>query len=80
MPEPDPHAKVVRLTTASDPQQAARWQQALQAEGVRCHVVGEYLGGLEGPPPGYLGPELWVREDDLSRARAILARQGGSGA
>jgi hypothetical protein len=31
--------RVVRLATASNPQEAALWQQALEAEGIRCRVV-----------------------------------------
>ena len=40
---------VVRLVTASNPQEAHLWQQALAEEGIRAEVVGEYLeAGLDG--------------------------------
>ena len=36
--------RIVRLAAASNPQEAAQWRQALEAEGIRCRVVGEMLG------------------------------------
>lgn len=65
--------EVVRLVTASNPQQAHLWRQALEDQGIRCRVVGEYLGGFAVVPPGYPVPELWVRQEDAERAQAILA-------
>ena len=34
---------LVRLATAVNPFQAHSWQQALQEEGIRCQVLGDYL-------------------------------------
>lgn len=65
---------IVRLTKAPNPGQAAIWQQALEAEGIRCNVVGDYLEVGFGDLTG-LGAELWVHKDDVARAEAIL-RQG----
>jgi hypothetical protein len=62
---------VVRLVTASNPQEAHVWQQALAEEGIRAEVVGEYLEAGVGDVPG-LRPELWVRRADAERAEAIL--------
>jgi hypothetical protein len=35
----------VRLVTASNPQDAHLWRQALEDKGILCRVVGEYLAG-----------------------------------
>jgi len=71
----NPHARdVVRLARAPNPAQAHIWQQALQAAGIRCDVVGDYLDASFGDLPG-LEPELWVARDDLARAEEVL-RQG----
>jgi hypothetical protein len=42
---------IVRLETASSPQQAHLWRQALEEQGIRCRVVGEYLGSFGLVPP-----------------------------
>jgi hypothetical protein len=69
----DQHGEeIVRLVTASSPQEAHLWRQALEDEGVRCRVVGEYLGGFGVVPPGHPVPELWVHQEDAERAQAIL--------
>jgi hypothetical protein len=62
---------VVRLVTASNPQEAHLWQQALADEGIRAQVVGDYLEAGVGNTPG-LRPELWVRRADVERAEAVL--------
>ena len=36
---------IVHLATATNPPEAHLWRQALEGEGIRCHVVGEYLDG-----------------------------------
>jgi hypothetical protein len=71
-----PHAgnDIVRLATAANPIQAHIWEQALQEEGIRCKVVGDFLDAGLGDIPG-LSAELWVHRDDLARAEEIL-RQG----
>ena len=74
--------RIVRLATASNPQEAALWQQALEAEGIRCRVVGETLGSFGVVYPGSVQPEIWVFESDVDRARAALqgSRKGGESA
>ena len=62
---------IVRLATTSNPLQAHIWQQALQQEGIRCQVLGDYLGAGIGDIPG-IGAEVWVEAADLSRAEAFL--------
>ena len=62
---------VVRLVTASNPQEAHVWQQALAEEGIRAEVVGDYLDSGLGDVPGFR-PELWVHRDDAARAEAVL--------
>jgi carbon storage regulator len=63
---------VVRLVTAGSPHEAHLWRQALEGQGVRCRVVGEYLGGFGVVPPGNPVPELWVHQEDAERAQAIV--------
>ncbi len=63
---------IVRLATAASPQEAALWQQALEAAGIRCRVVGDYLGSFGVVPPGHPVPEVWVFQRDADRAKAIL--------
>jgi len=83
--EPTPHAEVVRLATASDGLQADLWRQALEAEGIRCRVVGADIGILGDLLFGELGgavqPEVWVLRPDADRGRQILTRlvEGGAG-
>ena len=64
--------EVVRLVTASSPQEAHRWRQALEGRGIPCRVVGEYLGGFGVVYPGHPEPELRVRRQDARRAQAVL--------
>jgi hypothetical protein len=68
---------VVRLTTASNPFEAHLLEQALKDEGVKSHVVGDYLDAGVGDVPG-LYPEVWVHEDDLAQAQEILRRHQAS--
>jgi hypothetical protein len=63
---------IVRLATASNPQEASLWQQALEAEGVRCRIVGDMLGSFGVVYPGSGRPEIWVFESDVDRARTVL--------
>jgi len=62
---------LVRLTTAANPFQAYVWQQALQEQGIRCQVLGDYLDAGIGDIPG-IEAEIWVEAADLERAAAIL--------
>jgi hypothetical protein len=64
--------EIVRLVTASSPQEAHLWRQALEGQGIPWRVVGEYLGGFGVVYPGHPVPELWVRLQDAQRAQAIL--------
>jgi hypothetical protein len=64
--------EVVKLATATNPQEAYLWQQALQEEGVESRVVGDMLDVTFGDMPG-VQPEVWVHQADLERARAILS-------
>jgi hypothetical protein len=63
--------EIVRLATAANPQEAHVWRQALEREGIRAQVVGDYLDAGVGDVPG-LRPEVWVRREDLERARSLL--------
>jgi Putative prokaryotic signal transducing protein len=69
---------LVRLTTAANPFQAHIWQQALQGEGIRCQVLGDYLDAGIGDIPG-MTAEVWVEPAEAARAEAILRQhQPGS--
>jgi hypothetical protein len=63
---------IVRLITANNPAEAHLYGEALQDEGIRCKVVGDYLDSGVGDIPG-IRAEVWVHRDDLERARAVLA-------
>jgi hypothetical protein len=68
---PDNGHDLVRLTTAANSFQAHIWQQGLESEGIRCQVLGDYLGAGIGDIPG-ITAEIWVGPGDLARAEAIL--------
>ena len=62
---------VVRLASAANPALAHIWQQALEQEGIRCQVLGDYLDAGIGDIPGF-SAGVWVESADLARAEAIL--------
>ena len=68
--------EIIRLAAAANPFQAHIWQQALQQEGIRCQVLGDYLDAGIGDIPG-VGAEVWVEAADLARAEAILDQDRG---
>jgi hypothetical protein len=68
--------EIARLAEAANPFQAHIWQQALQEEGIRCQVLGDYLEAGIGDIPG-IGAEVWVETADLARAEAILDQHRG---
>ena len=68
--------EMARLASAANPFQAHIWQQALQQEGIRCQVLGDYLDAGIGDIPG-MGAEVWVEAADLARAVAILDQHRG---
>jgi hypothetical protein len=72
--EPQPNSEIVRFLTARNPQEAHLWCQALTGAGIRSQVVGECLGSFGVVPPGHPIPEIWVRREDVVRARQILER------
>ena len=62
---------IVRLATASNPVEAHIWEEALEAEGIRARVVGDFLDAGVGDIPG-LRAEVWVHRKDLDRAEEVL--------
>ena len=68
---PTDQHEIARLAAAANPFQAHIWQQALQQEGIRCQVLGDYLEAGIGDIPG-MRAEVWVGTADLARAEAIL--------
>ena len=71
-PSEDQH-DLVRLAAAANPFQAHIWQQALEQEGIRCQVLGDYLDAGIGDIPG-MRAEVWVAAADVARAEAILSQ------
>ena len=69
----DDRPRVARLAAAANPFQAHVWQQALEREGIRCQVLGDYLDAGIGDIPG-MGAEVWVEAIDLVRAEEVLRR------
>jgi methionine salvage enolase-phosphatase E1 len=63
----------VRLVTALNPVQAHIWREALEDEGIRAQVVGDYLDAGVGDIPG-IRAEVWVQACDVARAQQILQR------
>lgn len=45
--------------------------QALESEGNRCQVVGEYLGSFGVASPGHPVPEVWGLRQDAERATTL---------
>jgi len=72
----DDQLDIVRIATAANPFQAHIWQQALQQQGIRCQVVGDYLGEGIGDIPG-IAAEVWVYSADVALAEAILQEHEG---
>jgi hypothetical protein len=64
---------IVRVATATNPMEAHVMQQALEAEGISCKVVGDYLEAAFGDIPG-MRAEVWVHRNDLAAAQALLAK------
>jgi hypothetical protein len=67
--------EIVRLVTASAPQEAHLLRQALEGQGIPCRVVGEYLGGFGIVYPGHPGPELWARRQDRETLGAVIEEE-----
>jgi nucleotide-binding universal stress UspA family protein len=66
----DPH-DMIRLASAANPFEAHIWQQALEQEGIRSQVLGDYLDAGLGDIPGF-SAEVWVEPKDLDRAEKTL--------
>jgi hypothetical protein len=65
--------EIVRLAHALNPVEAHIWEEALQQEGIRCRVSGDFLDVGIGNIPGLMA-EVWVQKKDLARAQEILRR------
>jgi len=76
MSSKDPH-DLVRFAAAANPFEAHIWQQALEHEGIRAQVLGDYLNAGIGDIPGMMA-EVWVQAADVARAEAILEEHQGS--
>jgi len=49
------------------------FRQWLEAEGIQAFVLGEYLRGAAGDLPANTEVFVWVADDDLDAARALVA-------
>ena len=74
---PQDQQELVRLAGAANPFQAHIWEQALQQEGIRCEVLGDYLDAGIGNIPS-VSAEVWVEACHERRANAILRRYHSS--
>jgi hypothetical protein len=72
MQQNDSGDRIVCLVKPRDSQEAELCRAALEAQAIRCRVVGDLLaaGGLVGWHAEV--PEVWVFERDLERATAAL--------
>ena len=68
VPVPNDGDQLVTLTTVRNAQVAEVLYNALDAEGIPCHLDGEHQGGFA----GVLEIGILVRECDLEAAQAIL--------
>lgn len=64
---------LVHLATAVNPFETHIRQQALQQEGIRCQVPGDYLDAGVGNIPD-IEAGVWVEADNLDRAKTILGQ------
>ncbi len=63
-----------KLMASADRTEVGFCQGVLEAEGLRCFIKNEFLGGASGElPVNETWPELWVSKDDFSRAEEILS-------
>jgi hypothetical protein len=70
--KPDLGTDVVCLMRIAQSHEAHIVGLALQAAGIPCRVVGDYLFSCVGDIPPVTA-ELWVRKRDLERAKEIVA-------
>jgi hypothetical protein len=63
--------QVICLITAPTTFQAHSWEGALRAEGIKCQLVGDFLGLGIGDISG-IQPEIWVTRQDWIRAKRVL--------
>jgi hypothetical protein len=67
-----------KLTTVPGEYEATAIVSALEAEGIRATAVGGFTAGFKAEGPG--GASVMVLEDDLPRAKEILAQLRKQGA
>jgi hypothetical protein len=70
-----PSMAIVKLLVCRDPAQASFVCDILKEEGIRATVMGEQIDRFAGLVPTGAGlPSVWVNEEDLPTATAVLAR------
>ncbi len=70
--------KLVKLTTVPGEYEATAIVSALEAEGIKARTVGGFIAGFRAEVPS--GVAVVVLEDDLPRAKQILADLKAHGA
>ncbi|QVL29987.1 DUF2007 domain-containing protein [Telmatocola sphagniphila] len=65
------------MASAANSFLAQIWQQALEHEGIRCKVFGDYLDAGLGDISG-ISAEVWVEPANLVRAQKILEKREGN--
>ncbi len=65
-----------RVYTAADIIQVSQIQGVLEAAGIHCEIRNQHLAGaMGGLPIDQCWPELWVRDDDETRAERLIKRE-----
>lgn len=64
---------IVKLKTCANGFEAQVIRTRLESEGIPCVVADENMDSIYANAVGAFSPRVLVREEDLERARAILA-------
>lgn len=68
---------LVKLKTCNTSFEAQIIRTHLEAEGIPCAVADENMNSIYGGAVGAFSPRVMVREEDVERALAVLAENGG---
>lgn len=69
---------LVKLRTCATSFEAQIIRTHLESEGIPCAVTDENMNSIYGGAVGAFSPRVLVREEDLEKARAILAEADGN--
>jgi len=74
---PESNLRIVEAYKAGSSVEAHCIGQLLQEAGIKYQIAGENLASLYGIEPAWAMPSILVAEDDLQRARQLIADQLG---